>query len=148
MPDQACPVPDTGSGMTFYLFGCRCNNNAGFRVKPGMTKAEMRLFTKSSFLTFPLFPANGIDRAAGQDHQQAEELSHAERAEDEAELHIRLAEEFDEETDESVAGDVERREGAGEGKSLPEDPENGKEMFWEMPLPDDLLYFLERLRRG
>ena len=27
MPDRACPVPDTGSGMTVDMFNCRSNKN-------------------------------------------------------------------------------------------------------------------------
>ena len=80
----------------------------------------------------PLFPrrcgaAEGINPGAGRDHQEAEELSHAEGAEDETQLHIGFPEEFDEETDGAVSDEVEGKQGAVEGAPSPDQPENGKE---------------------
>ena len=82
----------------------------------------------SFFISPPRRSAPGsINPAAGGDHQEAEQLAHAEGSQNEAELRIRLPEELDTETDSAVTDQIEGKEGAVEGTFTTNQPQDGKQ---------------------
>lgn len=75
----------------------------------------------------PAVSSVNINNQSAAHHRDAQQLSHAEGADDEPELCVRLPEELDEESDKPVPRDIDRNEKTLESGFFSHAPENGEE---------------------